>query len=161
MLDANSEENEEFLKKYKDVADEVGIDEVFQISVGEGNDVFTNMYQDNADAAHKKSIETNIVDMSVRRPCRYPFSHITIRNDGTVIMCCADWLKELNIGNIRNHSLKELWKSKSMYNLRCDMLRTKGLKWLACRNCEIPYRDSVEDDITDVSTSILSYEYDF
>ncbi len=161
MLDTNTGENEEFLKKYEKVADFVGLDEVFQISLGEGHDAFANMYQEGAEQAHQKSLGSNAAATSHRHPCRYPFSHITIRNDGSVIMCCADWLKELKIGNIMDHSLKEFWESKSMYNLRCDMLKTKGQKWEACRNCEIPYRDAPEDDVSEVSVDQLSWKNDY
>ena len=158
MLDANSEENEIFLEEYSKIADHTGIDEVFQISLGEGNDAFERMYSKNAEAAHKKSLDSNTVSSDERRPCRYPFTHLTIRNDGTVIVCCADWLKELSIGNIMDHSLKEYWESKSMYEIRCAMLKTKGLKWTACRSCEIPYRDSEEDDVSQVDTNTLAFE---
>ena len=161
MLDANSQENEQFIRDYQGITDEVGIDEVFQISLGDGNDAFEKMYQQGSEEAHKKSLTSNYYSKDTRRPCRYPFSHITVRNDGTVIVCCADWLKELSIGNIKEHSLKELWESKSMYQLRCDMLRTRGTKWKACRNCEIPYRDSPEDDVSQVAEAVLSFLYNF
>ncbi len=160
MLDSNTDENVLFQNIYKSIADEVGIDEVFQVSLGEGNDAFERMYASKAEEAHQKSLASNTVSNEERRPCRYPFSHMTIRNDGTVIVCCADWLKELSIGNVMEHSLEEIWESKSLYNTRCDMLRTKGLKWTACRNCEIPYRDSPEDDVSDVNPEVLSYRFD-
>ncbi len=161
MLDSNSDENQLFQDIYKDIADEVGIDEVFQVSLGEGTDAFERMYADGAQAAHKKSLESNTVSVDKRRPCRYPFSHMTVRNDGTVIVCCADWLKELSMGNVMEHSLCELWESKSLHEIRCDMLKTKGMKWTACRSCEIPFRDSPEDDVSEVNLDVLSYKYDF
>ena len=75
-------------------------------------------------------------------------------------MCCADWLKELSIGNGMDYTLKELWVSSSMYELRCDMLKTKGMKWKACRNCEIPLRDGPEDDVSEITVDMLSYNFD-
>ena len=160
MLDTNSPENDEFIEKYKDVVDEVGIDEVFQIGIGDGVDVFENLFGEKADEAHNKSLNTNVINNETRRPCRYPFTHLTVRNDGSVIVCCSDWLKELCVGNIQNNTLEEIWKSRSLYELRCDMLKTKGFKWEVCRNCEIPFRDSVEDDVSGVEIEKLSYAND-
>ncbi len=161
MLDTYTDENERFLKEYADAADEVGIDEVYQINLGEGNDAFVRMYDSENEAAHQKSLQSDYYDKNTRRACRYPFSHLTIRCDGTVVVCCCDWLKELSVGNVMKHSLKEIWESKTLYDLRCDMLRTKGLKWASCRACEIPLRDAPEDDIQDVSTDRLTYRNEY
>lgn len=162
MLDTNnSGENARFKKVYGTVADEVGIDIVHEINLGEGNSAFERLYKKEAENVHEAALSTDTTDTSKRRPCRYPFSHLTIRNDGTVIMCCADWIKELQIGNVMEHSLHELWTSKSMYKIRCDMLATKGMKWETCRHCEIPFRDAPEDDVSEVSTDKLSYENEF
>lgn len=154
MLDTFSEENELFLNAYKDVADEVGIDEPFHLNSGE-NDIFENLFgKENAKEAHEKSMGTNTAN--AKKSCRYPFTHMTIRNNGSVIVCCTDWLKELCYGNVMKESLQDLWESKALYDIRCKMLKDRRC-FKACANCEIPYRDAPEDDIDGLDIGVLSY----
>ncbi len=156
MFNEGTKINETFINKYKDITDVVGIDEVFNMDVGEGNDVFVNYYgAEEAMQGHQNSLQSNI--FTEKRSCRYPFTHMTIRNDGTAIACCADWLKELRFGNVKEHSLKELWESKSLYDLRFKMLCTRGQCFKACRVCEIPYRDLPEDSVDGIDMSRFHY----
>ena len=157
MFESYSSENEEFNDLYKEIADQVMIDEPFQLNSVE-NDIFDNLYHEKAQLAKEKYKEDNLY--SNRKACRYPFTHMTVRNDGTVVVCCSDWLKELKIGDIRKNSLKEIWESKTLYNLRCEMINMKGANINACKNCEIPYRDSEEDNIDDFPISKLDYKYE-
>ena len=86
---------------------------------------------------------------------------MTVRNDGTVIVCCSDWLKELKIGDVKEHTLKEIWESKTLYDMRMKMLNTKGQCFKACRSCEIPYRDMPEDSVDGIDTNRFSYENEY
>jgi len=157
MINTYTEENQLFQKMYEGVADVVGIDEPFHLNSGE-NDVFENLYQNNAETAFEKSMSTNLFEN--RKACRYPFTHMTIRNDGSVIICCIDWLKQTKVGNVNEHSLKEIWESKSLYDFRCNMLKTKGTNIEVCRRCELPFRDFPEDNIDDFPVEKLTYTYD-
>lgn len=155
MIDMHNDESEKFIKSYTGIADQVGLDEAFELTSGE-EDVFSKMFgDDNAVSAHKASLDSNI--FKERKVCRYPFTHMTIRSDGTVVVCCADWLKETAYGNIKEHSLKDLWQSKSLYDFRCDMLEYRGADKPCCRRCEIPYRDTPEDNLDDFPVKKLSY----
>lgn len=159
MLNENEEVNNEFIRMYRDITDVVGIDEVFNIDVGEGNNVFENYYGTESDKMHESSFQSNI--FQERRSGRYPFTHMTVRNDGTVIVCCSDWLKELKIGDVKEHTLKEIWESKTLYDMRMKMLNTKGQCFKACRSCEIPYRDMPEDSVDGIDTNRFSYENEY
>lgn len=154
MLNTYSDENDKFISLYSDVADEIGIDEPFHLPNCE-NDIFENLYHEQAEQAFEKSMSTNIYRS--KKACRYPFTHLTIRNDGTCIVCCADWLKELRFGNVMEHSLQELWESKSLYNIRSKMLKNKGACFKACAECEIPFRDSIEDNIDELDIEKFKY----
>ena len=158
MLDTYSEENQKFLDSYKGIVDMVGIDEPFQLQLGDA-DVFENLYQENAKEAHECAMKTNLYDK--KKACRYPFTHMTIRSDGKVVVCCSDWIKELSYGNVMEHSLKELWESKTLYDVRCKMLKHKGENWEICKNCEIPYWDAPEDAVDEVDIKCLKYSNNF
>lgn len=156
MLNTYTDENEKFIKMYTDVADMVGIDEPFHLPNCE-YDIFENLYHENATVAYEGSMGTNIYRQE--KVCRYPFTHMTIRNDGSCVVCCADWLKELNFGNVNKNTIQEIWMSKSLYDIRCKMLKTKGKCFKACDGCEIPLRDSEEDSVDDLEIEKLSYKY--
>lgn len=159
MFNEGEKINEEFIQRYKDITDIAGIDEVFNLDVGDGNNVFENYYNEGAEREHSNSLQSNL--FKEKRSCRYPFTHITVRNDGTVVACCSDWLKELKLGDIKEHTLKEIWESKSLYDLRLKMLHTKGQCFKACRACEIPYRDLPEDSVDGMDISRFSYKNEY
>lgn len=154
MLNTYTDENEKFADLYSGVTDEIGIDEPFHLPSCE-NDIFENLYHEHAEEAFKNSMSTNMY--TGMKVCRYPFTHLTVRNDGTCVVCCADWLKELRIGNVMECSLKDIWESKSLYNIRCRMIKSKGKCFKACAECEIPFRDAPEDNIDDFPIERLSY----
>ena len=159
MLDTHTDENQKFIDCYTGVADHVGIDEPFELTSGD-NDIFDNLFGENeAGEAHSQSLNSNF--FKKRRPCRYPFTHLTVRSDGKVVVCCADWLKETCYGNVMDHSLDELWNSRSLYDFRCRMLNYRGADISCCRGCEIPYRDTPEDDLSDFPVERLSYTNNF
>lgn len=154
MIDTYSEENERFMNLWSDVADVIGLDTPFQLSIGE-NDVFEQLYQEGAEKAHQQALSTNL--FTKRKACRYPFTHMTVRSDGRVVVCCADWLRETCVGDVTKQSLEEIWNSKELYDFRCNMLAKKGMDIEACRKCEIPYRDLPEDNLDDFPVEKLSY----
>ena len=155
MIDTYSDENERFKQIWGDVVDVVGLDTPFQISIGE-NDVYEQLYRGGyAEKAHQQARDTNLY--TTRKVCRYPFTHMTVRNDGRVVVCCADWLRETCVGDVKKNSLEEIWNSKELYDFRCNMLAKKGADIEACRKCEIPYRDLPEDNLDDFPAEKLSY----
>jgi len=88
----------------------------------------------------------------------YVLGFLNLTTLGYHVLCSL--AEGLRIGNVKEHTLEELWHSKTVYELRCDMLKTKGAKWEACRNCEIPYRDAPEDDVSGVEIKTLKYKYE-
>lgn len=155
MLQTHTDEDDKFLEKYNGIADHAGLDEAFELTSGD-TDAFVNLFgDDTASEAHKASLDSNLFNN--RQVCRYPFTHMTVRSNGTVIVCCADWLKELSYGNVMNHSLEELWNSKSLYDIRCKMLKYRGADMRCCRRCEIPYRATPEDNLNDFPKNKLSF----
>lgn len=157
MLDTFSDENQKFINSYGEVADMVGIDEPFHLQLG-GADVFENLYQGNAEEAYEQAMNTNLY--TERKACRYPFTHMTVRSNGSVVVCCSDWIKELEYGNVMEHSLKDIWESRTLYDIRCKMLADKGIGWEICKTCEIPYRDLPEDSVDEVDVQCLNYRND-
>lgn len=69
--------------------------------------------------------------------CPEVFNKLSVNWDGKVTACCADWDGLLIIGDIKKQSLKEIWNSKSLQQIR-DVLITRWHNTLpVCRNCII------------------------
>ena len=50
--------------------------------------------------------------------CQQPWQRVLVRSSGEVCPCCAFFSKELSLGNIKDHTIHELWNSKEMLDLR-------------------------------------------
>lgn len=53
-----------------------------------------------------------------RHPCRMLWKNLTVYHDGRVSPCCYDAEGELIVGSVLNQSLREIWKSSSLRDLR-------------------------------------------
>jgi radical SAM protein with 4Fe4S-binding SPASM domain len=68
--------------------------------------------------------------------CSYIFYSMAVNADGLVSSCFQDWERRLIIGNANNQSLKEIWNSDKMNDLRRMHLEGKRRESkLPCHNC--------------------------
>jgi radical SAM protein with 4Fe4S-binding SPASM domain len=67
--------------------------------------------------------------------CFKPFSDMTILFNGDVILCCHDWDRTTIIGNINKSSLKEIWNSQNINEIRKLTIRKKYSQINLCKNC--------------------------
>lgn len=154
ILDRYDEvENTLFLKMYEGLADEAFIDKPFQINNRE--DVLRDLYHDNVTEVEKDVYGRYIY--RERKACRYPFTHLTIKSNGDVVVCCVDWKRATTYGNILENSLESIWNSRELYEFRKMMLETKGVKHPSCHDCELPLKDSEEDNIDGFPLERLTY----
>jgi MoaA/NifB/PqqE/SkfB family radical SAM enzyme len=57
-----------------------------------------------------------------RWPCPQFWKRITISTEGHIRFCVVDWLNETVLGNVRTHSIAELWRSAEYDRMRgCHM----------------------------------------
>lgn len=67
--------------------------------------------------------------------CDHVVNTITIRSDGSVVPCCYDLTTELNMGNIMNNSLENIWNDSDYDKLRNSI---KSKKYISiCKNCNV------------------------
>ena len=69
------------------------------------------------------------------RPCNLPSYKLFLDWNGIGILCSNDWNKTVQIGNVFDHTLEEIWNSDTMVKYR-EMLTT-GRKMLPCATCTI------------------------
>lgn len=51
-------------------------------------------------------------------PCAFPWKHLVVQWDGTVVPCCRDCNGELALGNVKEQSLEEIWNGEAYAELR-------------------------------------------
>jgi radical SAM protein with 4Fe4S-binding SPASM domain len=67
--------------------------------------------------------------------CHDVFENVNILFNGDVITCCADWLRKSVIGNLRHHTLREVWNSEGAQNRRINIKKGLYFEMDPCRNC--------------------------
>jgi radical SAM protein with 4Fe4S-binding SPASM domain len=67
--------------------------------------------------------------------CTYIFYAMAVNADGTVSACCPDWAQKLIVGDLRSSSIKEIWNSAEMNELRQLHLQAKRKDNEVCRDC--------------------------
>lgn len=94
-------------------------------------DTWAGMFPEIADMAD----EISPMRHKERGPCADLWYKATIHWDGSLALCCHDWNWQLNLGNVGETSLYQLWNSENMKKLR--LLHTQRCfdQIPLCRNC--------------------------
>jgi radical SAM protein with 4Fe4S-binding SPASM domain len=119
VMPENRHEMTQFLEKWNGVADHVG----FGGLVSRGGSVPIVGLDD----AHWRDT-----------PCFLLWSQMPILSDGSVAMCCDDWDGTARLGNVRNQSIKSIWKSGEQVRLRGIHLAGKAETISHCQACRQP-----------------------
>lgn len=76
----------------------------------------------------EKTVPTEVI-------CARPWTSVTVLWDGRVVPCCYDYDGIYPLGNLKTHSLREIWNSPESQNLR-EIHKSNQLESLRlCRNC--------------------------
>ena len=78
------------------------------------------------------------VDLSVPKSfeCRSPWQRLSILANGDVLPCCDFNGRSLVLGNIKSHSLEEIWQGESLAAVRNDLLKDGSPVCSACQRCQ-------------------------
>ena len=76
----------------------------------------------------------------VNYPCYRPWLTFTALWDGRVALCCADFDGRTILGDLRTHTIKEIWNSDAYRALRREHLESGGPA--ICQSCDLPKKDS-------------------
>ena len=156
IMDTHGEENEEFFRMYEDVSDEQLIDTPWNLPKTEEN-ALDRLYGGEEGGEEAQAAYLAQAIYKERKVCRYPFTHMTVRSNGDVVVCCTDWSRDTLVGSISDNTLEETWNSKKLYDFRCMQLKTKGAHHALCATCELPLKDTSEDDLDDFPVEKLHY----
>lgn len=115
-LSDNQHEKDLFLKKWSNIVDSVEFQREISIKA----------YEDfNIDKSEK-------ID-GKKYFCSEPWGQVSIYSDGTVVPCCATFGRNINVGNIKNETLKEIWNGELMQEIRTSFINNTPSK--ACLSC--------------------------
>lgn len=64
-------------------------------------------------------------------------SFVNFFQDGSVTLCCQDFLKETTMGNIKTQTLKEIMNSDKWYEIKSKTLGAASEKDFICKRCEV------------------------
>ena len=67
--------------------------------------------------------------------CTYIFYAMAVNADGTVSACCPDWDQKLIVGDSKRDSLRDIWNSSALHNLRLQHLNGARRDHPLCRGC--------------------------
>lgn len=68
--------------------------------------------------------------------CAFPFYQLVFNSSGKVLVCCADWAEQTEVGSI-DEPVREIWNGERLRRLR--ILHLTGNRWnnQACNTCDI------------------------
>ena len=101
-----------------------------------------------SDFVHLKSYEEN------RKVCPHPFYNLVVKSNGDVVPCCVAWDTSLNVGNVHEQTLAEIWTGEKLKNIQRLHLSGRRSELAACANCDVIF--SSPDNIDSLSLA----EYD-
>ena len=67
--------------------------------------------------------------------CHQPWTRIVVRSSGDIIPCCTVPGMEFKLKNSKDATIKEVWQSPFLKNLRNDLKNGEGYKNKICKSC--------------------------
>ena len=69
-------------------------------------------------------------------PCFIPLRLVVVTLEGNVLPCYDDYLQKLEMGNVKDQTIIEIWNSDKYKKFREDLRQKKGReKYETCKNC--------------------------
>ena len=103
-------------------------------------EAFKKFWEDKVDAIHFQKLidysDSNIIVSSVtENQCNMPMFRLSIKSDGNVKPCCVGYGENINIGNVYEQSLYEIWNSDIMKNFQKLHINKEADKNETCKKC--------------------------
>lgn len=123
------DEKDHFVELFKDYSDTLNIDHVVNVWSG-----ITIKEQNSNETMYGLKPSNNIG----RYICPQMFYEIMVHSDGSVSPCCVDYhYKKENLGNVKTETLKNIWNSSRLQQVRRDMITGK-CSYEICKQCTYP-----------------------
>lgn len=83
----------------------------------------------------------------LRQVCPHPFYVMVVKWRGEVVTCSEEWRWENIVGDVRMHTLPEIWNSEALLQFRLTHLRGKRDEIPHCRHCPSVKGFPLENDL--------------
>jgi len=120
------------------VLQNLNVDEVIPFVAhwaGMVNEIQINKWDTDTDSP----LNINNINRNFPKPDRYfciaPWRDLSIDSDGNVYPCCYDPFVTMNMGSLRDKSLREIWLGERYMRLRSEILRGEFDEFAQCRDC--------------------------
>ncbi len=116
------------------------------LAVADSLSIFGMSRYDHISLVHNGRVEESDLCSVPRRPdaqmnCLEPFDRLVIKWDGRATVCCVDYDAQMVVGDLTRQSLKEVWTSPRLNNVR-QLIKDRQYARLAiCRTCPKFYSD--------------------
>ncbi len=137
------EQHQKFISEYESICDYFFVEKI------------TDIWPEYSSNIGKKQ-RYNRTDVPSDPICIQPFDLLSITADGTVSPCCADWKRELVLGNIAEKSLLDMWEGEELKKLRIQLLKKE--RDLPCKVCGFPsvsQNDFIDDEAEHILERLL------
>jgi radical SAM protein with 4Fe4S-binding SPASM domain len=91
--------------------------------------------ENRAGALPAEYLTANAGPQNLRAWCKRPEEQLSIWPNGDVALCCADWTKQVVLGNVRTHSLQEIWRNETIGRYRDALRRGRADTLSPCDHC--------------------------
>jgi MoaA/NifB/PqqE/SkfB family radical SAM enzyme len=137
---ADRESNERFLDMFRPITDQVEIEPPMN----------WNMSEDEVDfSGFGKELHDHGYFARKKNACPFPFYTLVVNSDLRVTVCCVDWEKATQVGDLRTQSLKEIWHGEALNAFRLKHLRGERHTLAACRSCT--FLHTTPDNLDDLA----------
>jgi radical SAM protein with 4Fe4S-binding SPASM domain len=145
MLDSYGDENEQFLRMYGGLSNEVYIDKPHSWIKVEGADFIQTYYKEGA-----REALTDLEQHSTQRvACPMAFTTMAVRSNGDVSPCCVDFIGGTTFGNVDGQGLEELWNGDAWFKFQKMQLEDRKSENRSCARCDIYLSDHYTRDNID------------
>lgn len=81
-----------------------------------------------------------LTDRFTDQPCHEPGIRLIINHKGDCLLCCSDLTGNFDLGNIKDHTLYDLWFNEKHQNIIKDLQLAGGRRrFKHCASCPVPY----------------------
>lgn len=124
----SSEDRQKFFDTFGDYCDRIFVEELSPIWPEFDVEQRAGVKVQNSEGQYRQTLQDKDV-------CTYIFYAMAVNADGTVSACCPDWDQKLVVGDLRQESLRDIWNSSSMHELRRLHLLGRRRDNPVCRGC--------------------------
>jgi len=115
----SKEEINEFFYKWEGIADDVQVTGIHSWS------------------SAIKDVDITDEKSNKRYPCVIMWYALVIDWNGNVTVCSVDWNTEINIGNVTENSLQQIWKSTKLKEARKAQIEKRYDMYKVCKDCVV------------------------